>query len=189
MVYYANFQLSEKNTKFYRISYNLMELLGEVGGLIEMIGLLAVFLLIPFNYNLNKIMFLKDFVKKGDHQQMSKLSLSLKFMMHDLANSLNIKSCISKKLLQMQSQMDSITAQHFELTNSAKGNSGSNFMYDDNSDVVGISAKFTVDETVQIADLIDTIWDTYEKDDDEPITRDEAREFIEGYLGVFSPSE
>ena len=35
MVYYTNFVLTEKNTKFYRIAYTFMDVLGEVGGLIE----------------------------------------------------------------------------------------------------------------------------------------------------------
>ena len=55
MVYYTNFVLTEKNTKFYRIAYTFMDVLGEVGGLIEGAKILLVLLLFPFNYNLNNI--------------------------------------------------------------------------------------------------------------------------------------
>ena len=55
MVYYFNFVLSEKNSKFYRIAYTQMDVLGEVGGLIEAVSIIVGILLIPFKYNLNNI--------------------------------------------------------------------------------------------------------------------------------------
>jgi hypothetical protein len=41
--------------------------LGEVGGLIEIVFIIAGIFLVPFNYNLSKIMILKDFVPIGNH--------------------------------------------------------------------------------------------------------------------------
>ena len=55
MVYYTNLMLTEKNNKFYRITYTSMDVLGEVGGLIEGVKILIIIILIPFNYNLNRI--------------------------------------------------------------------------------------------------------------------------------------
>lgn len=89
----------------------------------------------------------------------------------------------------MQNLMDSITAQHFELTNTAKGLTGSNFMYDDSAKAIGITTKVTLDESVSISNMLDHIWKTYDRDNDQTISKDEAREFIEGYLGIYSPSE
>ena len=55
IIYYTNFMLTEKNTKFYRIAYTSMDVLGEVGGLIEGAKIILILLLFPFNYNLNQI--------------------------------------------------------------------------------------------------------------------------------------
>ena len=55
MVYYSNFQLTEKNTMYYRIAYTSMDVIGEVGGLVEGVKMLIIVLLIPVNYNLNSI--------------------------------------------------------------------------------------------------------------------------------------
>jgi hypothetical protein len=67
LVYYQNFMLSEKNTKYYRIAYNTMDVLGDIGGLIEVLKIILMVVLIPFNYNLNKINILKDFIHTGAH--------------------------------------------------------------------------------------------------------------------------
>jgi hypothetical protein len=37
--------------------------------------------------------------------------------------------------------------------------------------------------------LLDYIWLTYDKDKDNTISKEEAKGFIEGYLGVYSPTE
>lgn len=37
--------------------------------------------------------------------------------------------------------------------------------------------------------MLDYIWDAYDKNEDDYLSKDEAKEFIEGYLGVYSPSE
>jgi hypothetical protein len=48
-----------------------MDLLGEIGGVIEIGFILIGVLLIPFNYNLAKIMILKDFFLEGEHHERS----------------------------------------------------------------------------------------------------------------------
>jgi hypothetical protein len=40
---------------YYRIAYTSMDVIGEVGGLVEGVKLLILVLLIPVNYNLNSI--------------------------------------------------------------------------------------------------------------------------------------
>ena len=37
--------------------------------------------------------------------------------------------------------------------------------------------------------LLDYIWFKYDKDEDNTISKEEAKTFIEGYLGVYSPTE
>jgi hypothetical protein len=62
LVYYQNFMLSEKNTKFYRIAYTTMDVLGDIGGLIQALEILVMLFLIPFNYNITNITMIKDFI-------------------------------------------------------------------------------------------------------------------------------
>jgi hypothetical protein len=59
--------LSEKNTKYYRIAYTTMDVLGDIGGLIEALKIILIIVLIPFNYNLTNITMIKDFISKGSH--------------------------------------------------------------------------------------------------------------------------
>ena len=61
-VYYYNFILSPKSKNFYRISYTFLEVLGQVGGLLECYTIFMAFLLIPFKYNITKIRLLKDYL-------------------------------------------------------------------------------------------------------------------------------
>jgi hypothetical protein len=44
--------------------------------------------------------------------------------------------------------MNSITSQHFEISNSAKGFNGSNFTYDEDRKVKGITPKVAEDDGV-----------------------------------------
>jgi hypothetical protein len=53
-----------------------MDLLGEIGGLIEIGFIIAAVILIPFNYNLSKIMILKDFFLEGDHHDKSTIYMT-----------------------------------------------------------------------------------------------------------------
>lgn len=85
MIYYSNFQLSEKNTMYYRIAYTSMDVIGEVGGLVEGVKLLILVLLIPVNYNLNSIQIIKDFIPTGEHQGKSTVHISLASIMFDIA--------------------------------------------------------------------------------------------------------
>ena len=52
---------------FYRIAYTFVDVIGEVGGLVEGVKLLLIVLLIPINYNLNSISIMKDFMSGGKH--------------------------------------------------------------------------------------------------------------------------
>ena len=54
-IYSAVFRLSEQNTKYQRIAYTFMEVLGDIGGLIEIVFLVAHWLLLPANYNITGI--------------------------------------------------------------------------------------------------------------------------------------
>jgi hypothetical protein len=72
-----------------------MDLLGEIGGLIEAVMIMVAVLLIPFNYNLGKIMILKDFFTQGDHHEKSTVYMSFRFMINDLAQFFSISACIN----------------------------------------------------------------------------------------------
>ena len=111
-------------------------------------------------------------------------------MVYDLAQSLNVQACcVNSKFKEMTSLMNSISAQHFELSNTAKGLAGSNFIYDDDSKVTGITVKVTEDEGAQITELVDLIWEEYDLDNNGHIDKIEAKDAIEDVLGVFSPTE
>jgi hypothetical protein len=63
--------LSEKNTKYYRIAYTTMDVLGDIGGLLEAFKIIFMLILIPFNYNISNITMIRDFISKGYHQKAS----------------------------------------------------------------------------------------------------------------------
>ena len=86
IVYWTSYILAERNTLYQRIAYNFMEVLGDVGGITEMIFLFAGWLLRPVNYNISGIKMLKHYVKQGEHQKMSDLTLSLKSLFYDLGD-------------------------------------------------------------------------------------------------------
>ena len=65
MVYYTNFVLSEESIKYSRIAYTYMEVIGDIGGLIEFVVLLVGFLLYPIYYNISGIKMLKEYVLDG----------------------------------------------------------------------------------------------------------------------------
>jgi hypothetical protein len=67
MIYYTNLQLSELNTKYYRIAYTAMDVLGDAGGMLEAVLVILATLLIPLNYNLTAISMLKEYFQKGEH--------------------------------------------------------------------------------------------------------------------------
>jgi hypothetical protein len=83
-IYTAHFVLSEQNTKYQRIAYTFMEVLGDIGGLIEIVFLVAHWLLLPANYNITGIQMLKKYIEHGQHQNMKDLKLSLKSFSYDL---------------------------------------------------------------------------------------------------------
>jgi hypothetical protein len=95
VIYYSNFVLTEQVTKYQRKAYTVLDVLGEAGGIIEILFILAGILLIPFNYNLNKIIILKDFISQGDHIQMSKAYMTFTWMINDIAEALHIKAFIN----------------------------------------------------------------------------------------------
>jgi hypothetical protein len=82
---------------------------------------------------LGNIIILKDFVLKGAHQNMSTTYMTFQILLNDLGELLHISAIVNEPLRKMMSLMNSITAQHFELSNSAKGLHGSNFIYDQRS--------------------------------------------------------
>jgi hypothetical protein len=61
-----------------------MDVFGDIGGIIEVIQILATIMMIPFNYNLSKIMILKDFIPQGDHVHMSKTYMTFMWMVNDI---------------------------------------------------------------------------------------------------------
>ena len=61
-----------------------MEVLGDIGGLIEIVFLVAHWLLLPANYNITGIQMLKKYIEHGQHQNMKDLKLSLKSFSYDL---------------------------------------------------------------------------------------------------------
>ena len=61
-----------------------MDVIGDIGGIIEVIQILATIMMIPFNYNLSKIMILKDFIPQGDHVHMSKTYMTFMWMVNDI---------------------------------------------------------------------------------------------------------
>ena len=76
----------------------MLDVFGEVGGLIEILFIIVGLMLTPFNYNLSKIMILKDFIPQGDHVHMSKTYMTFMWMINDIAKVLHIDACISKPL-------------------------------------------------------------------------------------------
>ena len=48
-------------------------------------------------------------------------------------------------------------------------------MYDDEGQVTGITTKINLDESVSINRLLDYIWQTYDKDGNESIDKEEAK--------------
>jgi hypothetical protein len=67
----------------------------------------------------------------------------------------------------MMIQMKSITAQHFELSNTAKGLDASNFIYDEDSQVIGITPKTSENEFAIIQKILDYIWFKYDSNKDD----------------------
>ena len=90
MVYYTNYVLSEENTKYVRQAYTYMDVIGDTGGLIEIIFIVFGFFLIPINYNISGIKMLKQYVLNGQHQKMSDLTISLKSFFFDLLSNLGL---------------------------------------------------------------------------------------------------
>ena len=59
---YQNFLLSEKNYQYKRITYTFLDVLGYVGGILEIGGLFICFLIVPFKYNLTKVRMMMDYL-------------------------------------------------------------------------------------------------------------------------------
>lgn len=55
MVRYWNFYLTQERNIYFRVRYNLMRAIGEVGGVLGMFSALLAYLLKPFYYNKNEL--------------------------------------------------------------------------------------------------------------------------------------
>ena len=55
IIHNVDFVLSEKDTKFTRLAYTFMQVLGDVGGVIQITILFCNWLLYPVNYNISGI--------------------------------------------------------------------------------------------------------------------------------------
>ena len=62
MVYYTVFVQSDESIKYARIAYTYMEVIGEIGGIIEAATIVFGCILIPIYYNISGIDMLKEFV-------------------------------------------------------------------------------------------------------------------------------
>ena len=62
MVMYQNFLLSEKNTQYNRIAHTFLDVLGYVGGILEIGGIFICVIIVPFKYNLTKVRLMMDYL-------------------------------------------------------------------------------------------------------------------------------
>jgi len=49
--------------------------------------------------------------------------------------------------------------------------------------VIGMSVKVVEDESISVVKLIDTIWEKYDEDGNGTINQEEAKQFIQEFLG------
>lgn len=61
MVRYFNFLLKRERAAYFRQRYNLMDILGEVGGAQAFLAAICIFLIIPFTYKRHGLKVLKQY--------------------------------------------------------------------------------------------------------------------------------
>ena len=55
MIRYWNFYLSKEQNAYFRVRYNLMQAIGEVGGIMGVFGTVLVYILMPCYYYKNEV--------------------------------------------------------------------------------------------------------------------------------------
>lgn len=85
MIRYWNFYLLREQNAYYRVRYNLMTIIGEVGGVMGVVTTVIAFLLGPCTYQKHELTVLSELEKKNNKSTLviPKFA-SLKFILYDL---------------------------------------------------------------------------------------------------------
>lgn len=142
MVMYQNFLLSEKNTQYKRIAYTFLDVLGYVGGILEIGGLFICIIIFPFKYNLTKVRLMMDYLP-AHYKKITTTQVTFSFFIHDFARATGLKFCNKLRMRDfdyMKDTMDSISGRFLELTNqtSNKMVGGVDIEYDSDGNIIDV---------------------------------------------------
>ena len=59
MIWYTNFVLDQESSTFVRIQYNYLNVIENIGGIIQIITIICALILVPFNYKRHELVVLK----------------------------------------------------------------------------------------------------------------------------------
>ena len=119
MAMYQNFLLSEKNFQYKRIAYTFLDVLGYVGGVLEIGGMFICFIIIPFKYNLTKVRLLMDYLP-SHHEKVRTTQVTFSYFINDFVKATGFKFCnklIMRDFDYMKDIMDTISGRFLELSN------------------------------------------------------------------------
>ena len=83
LLIYWNFSLIEDQNFYERRKYKLMDIFGEVGGLMAIVATTIVILLMPWNYKKHEINVLKEFHIQNNLNKHIPPNLSFKLFVHE----------------------------------------------------------------------------------------------------------
>ena len=94
MIRYWNFYLSREQNAYYRVRYTVMMVIGEVGGVMSVVGSFLFYILKPLYYKRNELQVMLELEKKKTQrleaftQMKVKIPsfISVRFMFFDMAH-------------------------------------------------------------------------------------------------------